>query len=593
MSFNKYFQDELTALRELGREFSARNPNLAPFLGTPSRDPDVERLLEGFAFISGRLNQKLDDEYPELTHSLMQLLWPNYMRPVPSACVLQFTPGEKIAARMTIPRGVTVDSLPVEDTACRFRTTYATTVYPMVLSRIQGAEQGMDYLLRLSFDSRVPLDQLDLLDIVLHLSGEQHITRGIYYHCLRELTAIVLDVEGEEGRRIPLLRLTPDALEPMGFRPEESLLQYPKNSFTGYRHIQEYFCFRDKFMFLKLRGLDGIYTAKEHETALKQRTQFDIVLHFKKHMDPRMEPKLHNLLLYCTPVVNIFPCDCAPIRMDNRKTEYRIVPNPKKPDHYAVYAVEEVVGWQHGGQGRRRYTPFESFEHADTNGEVTGECYYRLRIMPGMQTQSLETYISFVSRHAELTTPEVETISLDVLCTNQNLPQRLKVHDICIATENTPESVTFRNITAVTDSYPPALDHGLHWRLISNMSLNYLSLSSVEALRTILSTYDFRAYHDVYYERMTAQLLSGLTDISHERVDRLYKGLPIRGIRTVLTVDETLFPSEGEMLLFCSVINEFFALYASINSFHELVVKTSRNGESYQWPTRIGQQPLL
>ncbi|MDU3889721.1 MAG: type VI secretion system baseplate subunit TssF, partial [Serratia liquefaciens] len=42
---------------------------------------DVERLLEGFAFLTGRLRQKLDDELPELSHSLMHLLWPNYMRP--------------------------------------------------------------------------------------------------------------------------------------------------------------------------------------------------------------------------------------------------------------------------------------------------------------------------------------------------------------------------------------------------------------------------------------------------------------------------------------------------------------------------------
>ena len=80
MTFNHYFQSELSALREQGRRFAEHHPALAPYLAGTSTDPDVERLLEGVAFLTGRLRQKLDDELPELTHSLMHLLWPNSNR---------------------------------------------------------------------------------------------------------------------------------------------------------------------------------------------------------------------------------------------------------------------------------------------------------------------------------------------------------------------------------------------------------------------------------------------------------------------------------------------------------------------------------
>jgi type VI protein secretion system component VasA len=63
--FAKYYQDELAWLREMGTELAAARPEMARFLAEPGADPDVERLLEGFAFLTGRIRQKLDDEFPE------------------------------------------------------------------------------------------------------------------------------------------------------------------------------------------------------------------------------------------------------------------------------------------------------------------------------------------------------------------------------------------------------------------------------------------------------------------------------------------------------------------------------------------------
>ena len=121
--FAKYYQDELAWLREMGAELAAARPDMARYLGEPGADPDVERLLEGFAFLTGRIRQKLDDEFPELTHGFMDMFCPHYLRPIPSMAILQITPKpNQNVAGVVVPRGTPIDSKPVDGTRCRFRT---------------------------------------------------------------------------------------------------------------------------------------------------------------------------------------------------------------------------------------------------------------------------------------------------------------------------------------------------------------------------------------------------------------------------------------------------------------------------------------
>lgn len=178
------------------------------------------------------------------------------------------------------------------------------------------------------------------------------------------------------------------------------------------------------------------------------------------------------------------------------------------------------------------------------------------------------------------------------MCTNQNLPRKLKLGDISLACEETPEFLSFRNITPATSSFAPPLNRDFLWKLISNMSLNYLSLADVNALKVILETYDLPRYYDQHAEKVSKRLLDGLKSIKHQHVDRLHRGLPVRGLRTELTIDPQGYIGEGDLFVFASVLNEFFALYASLNSYHELRVKSTQ-GEVYQWTPRMGLQPLL
>ena len=177
-------------------------------------------------------------------------------------------------------------------------------------------------------------------------------------------------------------------------------------------------------------------------------------------------------------------------------------------------------------------------------------------------------------------------------CTNSNLAQQVRLGEINQPGEQAPESLTFRNISTPTASFAPPLDQDFLWKLISNMSLNYLSLTDISALKVILETYDLPRYHDRQALKVSQKRLSALRSIRHEAVNRLHRGLPVRGLRVDLTLDAQGFVGQGDLFVFASVLNQFFALYASLNSYHELRV-ISTQGDVYQWPSRMGQQPLL
>ena len=605
MSFNHYYQSELSALRQLGKRFSERSPALAPFLGQGGRDPDVERLMEGFAFLTGRLRQKLDDELPELTHSLMHLLWPNYMRPLPAFSMLQFDPLKRPGGAITVARNTPVEARPVQDVSCRFRTCFATDVLPLDLSALEYSAKGEGALLnlRLTLSAEGHLGDVGLKRLRLHLAGERYISQTLYLALLRHLEGVQLIPLDADNKPVkspddtPIqFKLGADRLRAVGVDEEEALIPYPHNTFRGYRFLQEYFAFQDKFLFVELDGL-SIVNALPQEIIKKTRgleLRFDL----RKVGSQRLRPTRDNVRLYCTPIVNLFNHDALPIRLDGKQDEYLLLPAEYDTEHCGVYSVERVTGWRPGGMGYEDYVPFESFEHDASFDVPKARPHYSVRQRTSILHDGVDTYLSFGiqesgSRFGDAVAQERhETLSIELVCTNQNLPLQLKLGDICLPSEDTPEFLSFRNITTATPCYAPPLSRDFLWKLISNMSLNYLSLSDVEALKVILETYDLPRYYDQHAEKISRRQLGALKSISHKPVDRLHRGLPVRGISTELTMDPEGFLGEGDLFVFASVLNEFFALYASLNSYHELRVKSTQ-GEVYQWTPRMGQQPLL
>jgi len=589
VKLNRFYRDELNFLRLQGREFAEAHPQLTRFLSDESMDPDVERLLEGFAFMTGRLREKVEDEFPELTHSLLAMLWPNYLRPIPSATIVRFDPHlHAISERQTLPRGTRLDSRPVQDgIACHFRTCHEMAVDPLMVNDVHARHSREVSELTLSLD--VHSDQspqaIGLDSLRLHLGGERYTAQTLYLWLNHYLERVTVEADGQ-ARTLPT-----DCLTPVGFDPADSLLPYPRNAFDGYRILQEYLCFPEAFHFMDLGGLQRVLPDHPVE-------RITLKFLFGRTLPPDAAVDRESVQLHCTPAVNLFTHEADPIDLNGRQTEYRVRPSTRQPRCFEVFSVDSVEGWLDEGQGRLRgaprpYTPFESFEHQIERERERTALYYRVRVRESLRDDGFDHAISFVRGDESECLHRNETISLTLTCTNRELPQQLAVGDLCVPTSSTPSFVAFRNITRPTPTLRPSLDGSLLWTLISNLSLNYQSLLSLDALKSVLRVYDFRALVDRQAERVSQQRMAGIVDIETEPTDRLYRGLPVRGIRSKLTLDPRCFGSEGDLYLFGTVLSRFFGLYASINSFHLLDVVNQQNQEQYTWTCQAGQQPLV
>ncbi|MDC0662898.1 type VI secretion system baseplate subunit TssF [Marinobacter sp. SS21] len=589
MKVNRFYRDELSFLRLQGREFAEAHPQLTRFLSEQSTDPDVERLLEGFAFLTGKLREKVEDEFPELTHSLLNMLWPNYLRPVPSCTIMRFDPQlHAISGGQRVPRHTEIKSRPVgaagRQTQCRFRTCREVAVYPVSVADA-GAEHSREVSVisvDLALHSDQPLSALGLDRLRFYLGGDRHTGETLYLWLNHYLQAIDLEL-ADQVVSIPVR-----SLQPVGFAGDEAMLPYPKNAYPGYRILQEYLSFPEAFRFVDVAGLAGrLPAAVVDEVRLRFR--------FNRILPPELKVRPEHFQLYCTPAVNLFSHEADPVDLNGRQTEYRISPSSRAPDHFEVFSVDQVEGWLEGRSGRgesRLYTAFESFQHEVERDQGRTALYFRTRVRESVRGDGFDHDIAFVRGDERACLNRHEAVSLTLTCTNRQLPDQLAVGEVCMATESTPAFATFHNVTRPTATLRPTLDGSLLWTLISNLSLNYLSLLEEDALRTVLRVYDFRALVDRQAERVSQKRLAGIEGIETEPVDRMVRGLPVRGIRSVLRLDRQAFASEGDLYLFGTVLSQFFSLYASINAFHLLEVVNTDNQERYTWTLQQGQQPL-
>ena len=585
--FNKYYQEELTFLREMGREFAEAYPAAAHMLAGPGADPDVERLLEGTAFLTGRIRQKLDDEFPEITHSLMNLLFPNYLRPVPAMTMVQFEPVlESLRGRTTIPKGAEIDSTPVEGVNCRFRTSSDVVLYPIKLTDafLDLSNEGPGRLiLKLSLPVGLTPKQIELTDLRLYLRGENREGYFLYHLLCRGVRAWSVSAEGE-GKQTRRIDLPVSSIEAAGFEDKEALLPYPPSAFQGYRLLQEYFSLPEKFLTIDLKGLSAA-------TDLPESSEFEIAFELDARPDnpPRITPE--NILLFCSPAVNLFSRQAEPIRVDREKHEYTVRPSGTSPRGYQVYSLDKVAGFEAGTAKMKEYKPFFSFQ---TGGDSSGRtCYYHTRLRQHAVGDGYETTICFVDLSQQQVIPPTEVISLDLTCTNGALPEKLRVGDLKLPTSEAAGFARFKNVGRITRFAPPPLGKNMLWRLISHWSLNYMSMTRIESLRNILALYNFHAFFDRRAAQENELCMQGLVRTKSSPEERFYKGRPIRGLSLELEIQESNFAGDGEIYLLGRVLREFFALYATINSFVRLSIQGIEKRETFSWPARIGRQNLL
>jgi len=522
---NKYYQQELDNLRELAGQFTKVHPALAPLLGGPSADPDVERLLEGVAFLTGLLQRKLEDDFPEIIHGLIDLTLPFYLRPIPSTCIAVFTPKPNLQESLVVPAGTSLAAVPVENTTCLFRTSQELELHPLRLKSAESSQpMGQPPQIRLTLELTGPnLSQWQPRRLGFYLGDSYTAATDLFLLLHRFLKRIVVkSADGASTWSPP-----PEALRFHGLDLANNLLQFPSQSFRGYRLIQEYFILPQKFLFFELSGW-------EQWSGRGKGTSFDLIFEFLPA--PIQVPKLRaeSFQLYATPIINLFDHDAEPITLDHRTDRFRIRPTTQQTDTIQVYSVESVTGFTQGTMSRREYAPLEMFSRHQEASAVYQVVHTRSPI-----TGSHEVALS-VAYPPDLGEQVNETLSIRLTCSNGNLPERLQLGDISRQTDTSPELATFRNITPPTSPIEPPIGDNVQWRLLAHLSLNFLSLANIRNLRELLQLYNLPG-RDRARTTANQKRLDGLLELAVTTGERLSRGTTVRGQTITLTARQDHF----------------------------------------------------
>jgi type VI secretion system protein ImpG len=623
----RHYEGELQYLREMGAEFAQEFPKIAGRLGMSGlevADPYVERLLEGVAFLAARVQLKLDAELPRFTQALLEIIYPHYLAPTPSMVVARFTPDAKEPQLATgtkvVPRGSALHSLPAgeRETTCEFRTAQDVTLWPIRIagasyftfapdlplstlpqaSRIKGGIR-----IRLAANAGVKFSQLPLDRLTFHATGREDVATRLCDLCLSKAVGVlVTDGSGRLRAHLPA-----DAVTPQGLADEQALLPASLRSFNGYRLLQEYFSFPERYRFFDInrlaKGLASIDGGDAEIVVLLERG------------DTALEGLLDasNLALFCTPAINLFPKVIDRVAVSDATHELHIIADRTRPVDFEIYELTRVVGHGAGTDAEQVFAPF--YRAFSASAPADHLAYYTVRREPRLLSSSRKrhgprtSYIGselFLSLVDPLQAPfsgELRQLALNALCTNRDLPLLMSVgtqdaegHECDLSLDIAAPVAGIGVVSGPSRPYGPLADGALAWRALNHLSLNYYSLvdSTPEegaiALRELLRLYAAGAPTGLQRH------IDGIRSVRVSPVVRRLRGPgPItfgRGLEIAVSLDDLAFEGASAVLL-GGVLDEYFARHVSINSFTETVLTSDARGEIHRWVPRTGSRPTL
>jgi type VI secretion system protein ImpG len=587
--FSKYYQDELEYLRLLGREFAEAYPQLAPMLADRGGDPDVERLLEGVAFLTARVREKLDDELPEAIHAIAELLFPQLLRPLPSAAILELTPMPNVLRGVhVVPAGTEYGSIPVDGTQCLFQSTSACELVPWSIEdvRLEPLPDGKQNL-RIEFKTNgLPIAQLGTNRVRLHLTGEARSALGLLHAIHERLEGVAVSESLRMGTPEREVQLGRAAMRWVGFDDEDALLIVPKSAFVGFRLLAEYFALPTKFAFVDVVGIDAV---AQLDPTLER---FVVKLRLRGALPSSFRLTRDSFKLHCVPVVNTFQTTAEPIRLTSAREAFLVRPADLPPAHGGVYAVTDVHAITRKGGRKTRIPAFFDFAHVGAEGRRE-QVYYTVHHKPSVVGEGTDVSISLGTPENSGVLPDADVLSIDLLATNRKLAGALRAGEISVPTARSPAVATFRNLGAVTPHVPAPTGRDLLWRVVAHASMGLRSLAEPDVLRAALAVYNLPASVDRQAERAAELRLGALRDVRVGPAEQLYRGAVVRGVAIDIDVDEKGFDGEGDVFLFSAVLDRLFAEYVSLNSFARTTTHGVQSKLKIAWPPRIGNSTLL
>jgi type VI secretion system protein ImpG len=600
-----YYNRELDALRRLSGEFADSHPKVAGRLRlAPDTvdDPHVERLLEGVAFLCARTQQRLDDEFPEISDALLGVLYPHYLAPVPSAAIVQLGCQAALRVPVLVPSGTMIETDPVRGEPCRFRTAYDTTLWPVEIESVKltglplaapafpglnGVRSSLRIVLRTA-DPETSFAELGVDRLRCFLRGPMEQSLPLYEMLCAHVLGIALADSPNDAR--PTL-LPGNPIAAVGFAPEDALYPWSARSFSGFRLLTEYFALPEKFLFVDLCGLDA-------RTLLQTGNRMEVFIYFDQ-AKPELEQRLlpDAIALHCTPMVNLFARQCEPVALTHEAREYPVFPDIRRPRALEVWSVEQVRELL-GDGSTRPWRPFYRHPAEIAPDEQPGGFYATIRRDSPGAMAGTDVFLAPFDPALDVDRPAGAVLSVDAICSNRDLPVELPWgggNPPLRLSEGISAVTTLTCLTAPTPTLRARLRERHSWRLISHLSLGHLSIAggpeAADSLREVLRLYDLR---DTQESRTAiASLVSVRSQAATARVPGARQGSFCRGLDVTLEFDPRVWDSAG-LFLMATVLERFLALHATVNSFvRTTVVLQGRSGPVYRSPPRAGARVLL
>lgn len=615
----RHYNQELQHLREMGAEFALQFPKIAARLrmdGIEVGDPYVERLLEGFAFLAARIQLKLDAEFPKFTERLLEIVYPNYLSPTPSMLVAQLQPtlgDAALASGAKVPRGSELKSVPIRGThtECRFRTAHDVELWPLEIAGVTYFSHAANLPLgrvpewrkysggvriRLRATAGLDFSSLALNDLRLYCSANDDVAFRLHeLICGNLLGGLVLPTNGADSQQL----LSPDLVRPVGFDDAHALLPVTLTGFAGYRLLQEYFAFPQRFLFFDLAGIGPALRAQGG-------SEVEIVLLFSKG-DASLQQTVdaQSLALHCVPAINLFEHRCDRIQVTPRTHDFHVMVDRARPMDFEIIELLEVSGHGQGLDSERRFRPMYAAFHSEEAGH---DAYYATQREPRLMSEKQkrdgprssyigsEVFITVVDATESPYPAALQQLALRALCSNRDLPLLMSSADGALRLDLTAPVEAVRVLKGPTRPLSAMREGRLAWRFINQLSLNHLSLLDTDAEHGAMALRELLRLYVQEADSAQHRQIEGLRSVRTEPiVRRLPMGGPIafgRGVRIDLEVDDLAFQG-GSAFLFGCVLQRYFARHVSMNGFIEVHLRSPARGDILVGKPWMGVRPVL
>ena len=584
-NFLNYYQDELLFLREKGGVFAKKHPEIANKLDIKkgeSSDPHTERIIESVAFMSAKLNQKIDDNSQHVAFYLLSALYPNLINVFPSCSIAEFNPSNKIqiSDSLLIPKNTSVFANSKSGNDCIFKTVYPLNIYPIKINSVEilksnqkiVGSDGWGIEIKISTIS-TPIENLSINDLMFHINSDIIDDSLIIYESIFSNPTRKLFLKIDNF----YIQIDTKNIIPCGFEDSESVCPVTKYSNNSFQLFQEMIHFKRKFMFFRITNLDKII----NDSGIKNISEFSIFIDINFN-DERLIHIINNnsIIINATPIVNLFSITSDPFRFDSTKTKYLLLADQLKDKYLEIHSISEIHMIDSETKDDFIVQPYFSLA-VDSDNNVLHDTFWTsskesadIRSLKGF-----DTYLSFIDTKMNPKNIYSNVVYATTLCTN-----RFETRDIPVFSQLDIDGIETAGyigklLHKPTEPVQFVENSSSLWELISQLSSTHISIAKAENL--ILTIKNLVKLFSAGLNSKIDEMLGGIKSVNTKKIVKRFGSEAWRGFVEGIEISIKIKNEEKNFFnyFFASILNQYLSSCVSINSFIEVILISDSSGK--------------